>query len=310
MRSFDAFPGPGRFMKGCLHTHTTRSDGRLTPEQALEVYRRSGYDFVALTDHNVFNREAYGMDADLLVLPAMEIQMNPSGRDMRSQTHHFVTLARGGAGFAHDERMKNGAYEKPEDVQAFIDRLRDAGNLVMLCHPFWSKTTIADYGSFTGLFAMEVFNTGCHYEDNTGLSYVQWDEMLRSGVRLFAAAVDDAHCLENVNGGWVQVYAAERSQKAVVDALEQGRFYASTGPEIHSLTLEDRELTVRCSPCRRIFCLTDRIGGPRAIPQTSGALMEARFAVPDKARYVRVECVADENRIAWSQPIWLDGPEG
>lgn len=39
-------------LKGALHTHTTCSDGNLTPEEVLRVYRDLGFGFVALTDHD------------------------------------------------------------------------------------------------------------------------------------------------------------------------------------------------------------------------------------------------------------------
>ena len=39
-------------LKGALHTHTTRSDGELTPLEVLRVYHELGFDFIALTDHD------------------------------------------------------------------------------------------------------------------------------------------------------------------------------------------------------------------------------------------------------------------
>ena len=47
------FSKPGQWYKGCLHVHSTASDGRLTPEEVLQWYRGRGYHFVALADHNV-----------------------------------------------------------------------------------------------------------------------------------------------------------------------------------------------------------------------------------------------------------------
>ena len=38
-------------MKINLHTHTTQSDGRRTPEEAAKIYKDAGYDAIALTDH-------------------------------------------------------------------------------------------------------------------------------------------------------------------------------------------------------------------------------------------------------------------
>lgn len=43
-------------LKGALHTHTTKSDGKLTPPELLRVYRDLGFDFVALTDHDFLKR--------------------------------------------------------------------------------------------------------------------------------------------------------------------------------------------------------------------------------------------------------------
>ena len=45
------FSMPGRFWRGNLHTHSTNSDGNLSPAETVAWYRDSGYDFVAMTDH-------------------------------------------------------------------------------------------------------------------------------------------------------------------------------------------------------------------------------------------------------------------
>ena len=39
-------------LKGNLHSHTTCSDGALSPEELVQVYRDLGYDFIAITDHD------------------------------------------------------------------------------------------------------------------------------------------------------------------------------------------------------------------------------------------------------------------
>lgn len=45
------FQKPGQFFRGNLHTHSTRSDGKLPPEVVCRWYQESGYDFLALSDH-------------------------------------------------------------------------------------------------------------------------------------------------------------------------------------------------------------------------------------------------------------------
>ena len=37
------------FYRGNTHCHTTRSDGRRSPEEVIALYREAGYDFLALT---------------------------------------------------------------------------------------------------------------------------------------------------------------------------------------------------------------------------------------------------------------------
>ena len=45
------FGKPGKWYRGNLHTHSTRSDGQKTPAQVCAFYRKRGYDFISLTDH-------------------------------------------------------------------------------------------------------------------------------------------------------------------------------------------------------------------------------------------------------------------
>ena len=42
------------FYKANLHSHTTVSDGALTPEEAKKAYQAEGYSIVAFTDHRQY----------------------------------------------------------------------------------------------------------------------------------------------------------------------------------------------------------------------------------------------------------------
>ena len=52
MPSVPPFDLPGKWFKGNLHTHTTQSDGKLTPAENMQWHAELGYDFVGITDHN------------------------------------------------------------------------------------------------------------------------------------------------------------------------------------------------------------------------------------------------------------------
>lgn len=54
---------PLRWYKGNLHTHSLWSDGNDFPEMIAEWYRTHGYDFLALSDHNILSQGVRWMKA-------------------------------------------------------------------------------------------------------------------------------------------------------------------------------------------------------------------------------------------------------
>lgn len=46
-------------LKGQLHIHTNFSDGKLTPQEAADIYARLGFDFIAYTDHDHLLKTSY-----------------------------------------------------------------------------------------------------------------------------------------------------------------------------------------------------------------------------------------------------------
>ena len=70
-----AFENAGKMLKGALHCHTTRSDGRGTPEEVIRLHYDNGYDFMALTDHRRYNYENFA-DVPMTIIPGMELDSN------------------------------------------------------------------------------------------------------------------------------------------------------------------------------------------------------------------------------------------
>ena len=75
-----------------------------------------------------------------------------------------------------------------------------------------------------------------------------WDRMLSSGKMLYGIAVDDAHYFKRPEDktaprpgqGWVYVRAPRLESRALVEALERGDFYSSTGVELQSIDRDRR----------------------------------------------------------------------
>ena len=61
------------------------------------------------------------------------------------------------------------------------------------------------------------------------------------GKRVFPIISDDCHSQKSFRGCAMWVGAKELTYEAMIEALENGDFYATNGPQIHSLYIDDRE---------------------------------------------------------------------
>ena len=299
-----AFTDGGRLLKGALHTHTTRSDGACTPEELLAAFEAKGYDFVALTDHRKYNREQFG--SHLTVLPGMEIDVCFEGTRGNGR-HVFHTVCLGpadGGDFRQDENFPSFDIRTPEAYQPMLDEMHRRGCLTIYCHPEWSHTPVHEYAGLKGNFAMELFNTGCAIENEMDTDNgVEWEYAIDSGNRMYGVAVDDCHCIEHVGHGFVRVNAANKA-KAILDALAEGRFYASCGPEIRDFYVEDGEAVLVCDAADSIAFSCN--GMPKHVTYAGEGegLKTARMPLPHYAAYVRAVVIRNGKR-AWTNPIWL-----
>ena len=73
IKKMEGFSKEGNWYKGNLHCHTTHSDGRLTPAEVVQYYKKEGYDFLAISDYNIFSDYRRDFDCDeFIILPAVE----------------------------------------------------------------------------------------------------------------------------------------------------------------------------------------------------------------------------------------------
>ena len=64
-------------LKGQLHVHTTFSDGRLTHQEAIDIYEDLGFDFLVFSDHDHLLKPGYrkaieSIRTNMLVFPGIE----------------------------------------------------------------------------------------------------------------------------------------------------------------------------------------------------------------------------------------------
>ena len=296
MHPENPFARPGQWYKGQLHVHSTVSDGKRTPEEVAGWYRQRGYHFLALTDHGVLT-EGRTMAGDFITLGGIEVD----GVDPQSGMYHLVGLGlEGPPGVGSRETIP---------AQEAIDRLRAAGGLVFMAHPYWSGQMSKDLLGQQGCTGLEVYNGGCEVDDARGFSTVHWDDLLAAGHCLWGLAVDDAHWRDGDHDaglGWVWVKAAALTQAAILEALERGRFYASSGPEIQEVWLEDGQVHARCSPVVAIDFVGNGRFSRRIAAPPGETLTRASYKLRTGQRYVRVACQDSGGHWAWSNPIFVD----
>lgn len=274
-------PEKGNFYKANLHMHTTVSDGKMTPEETKKYFQDRGYSIVAFTDHDVICPHHDLTDENFLAITSFETYYNTNLFGVMDydfvQTYHLSFFAKDENNVVcpafskrYVERAHSLAYVT-EEMEAFdfdreysqeyinkIIRLaNEAGFLVSLNHPVWSLQNYQDYGKLQGLWGVEVYNTGCVQGGLPDTAQPFWD-FLHDGKNVFPIAADDAHSIRNCCGGFVMVKAKRLNYQTILSALEKGDFYASSGPKIDDLFLEDGVLKIRCSPAQKISVTTER----------------------------------------------------
>ena len=301
-----AFTAPGRFWRGNLHTHSTRSDGVLSPEEVCRRYRAEGYDFLALTDHFIGE---YGYP----IVDTVPFRTN-SFTTIRGAELHSGAMANGelwhilavglpadfAASDSPDFHPKAGQESGPE----LAARAVAAGAFVAIAHPQWSGLTLADARSITAAHAVEVYNHGCATGCDRPDGFAIADLLLTEGRALTMIATDDAHFSEPDHfGGWVMVKSEANEPDALLAALKAGEFYSSQGPELRDVRIEDGHLVVECSAVSSIMA----IGSGTGAKAVHGHSM-TRAAVPlerlNNSPWVRAAVSDAAGKRAWSNPIW------
>lgn len=304
----------GSWLRGNLHTHTTRSDGRRPPQEVIDDYAARGYDFLMLSDHDVWTSPADlagWVDRGLVLIPGNEI------------TQGGPHLLHVGAG----RRVEPHAWRQ----EVLNEIAADPGSFAVACHPNWMfscpgaafsrepmhpHTTFAQLSEWVGYAGVEIFNGAGSRLDGSPYATNVWDLLLATGRRVWGFANDDSHRAEgdtplpgkvdqtplmrsDMALGWNVVYA-ERSGPAIVDALRNGRFYASTGVEITGIQVEGMTVRIEAKDADRLVAFRE-IG--RRFAQVEGSVLEVE--VPADARYVRFEAWGRGERCAWTQPFFV-----
>lgn len=325
----NGFTQEGNWYKGNLHCHTTDSDGCLGPSEVVKLYKENGYSFLAISDHDVYSdyRETFDSQ-DFIVLPAIEASAvlfkdEHMNREERLSIHHIHGIlgnrkmqkeAKKGM-FSHMEnypaRKFYGSWNGAEVAQELQNDLENHGCITIYNHPVWSRVKEEDFVHTNGLTALEIYNYGTVNESATGFDSLRWDVMLRNGKKIFGTASDDNHndgMVEDSFGGYIVVKAENLNHESIINSIIEGNYYSSTGPDIYDWGVKDNKVYVKCSPVNRVnFIAGNYINAGYSYLSKSGYndVTQAVFSLKGNEKYIRIECIDLEGKIAWSNPIFF-----
>ena len=321
------------YFKTNLHTHTTISDGKLSPEEVKALYKSKGYQVLCITDHNIIVDHSNMNEPDFLMLTGMEINLNQETYRPRldGKTYHFNLISkrpdqRWSPGKVHGKFPGGLEYEKnmiceemdyshtPEAANAVIAKANEMGFLVMYNHPTWSCHSYLDYTPLKGLWGMELRNSECCLLGINENNFRVFKDISNSGNKIYPLGTDDLHGARAAGLSWIMVGASQLDYDSVIAALEKGDFYMSCGPEISSLSIDGNILKITCSDAKAITLECTGRFSRRAVADEGSVIREAEFDLTvfkertygDPSMYVYLTVTAADGTYAATRAYYLD----
>ncbi|MBR5506490.1 MAG: PHP domain-containing protein [Clostridia bacterium] len=309
----------GNFYRANLHCHTTISDGQKTPEEIKDIYQRHGYSVVAFTDHDMLIPHNELTDEKFLALNGIEYSIIEPKTETKNYIRacHFCAIA-----LEEDNHIQplwhrteyyppdnpfvpkvKFAENKPdyeryystERISDMMTTARNEGFFVTYNHPTWSMENYNEYMNYSGMHAMEIFNGGSYAAGYDEENFRVYDDMLMGKKKIYCIGADDNHSTSEDSPytdafrAFTMINASDLGYRNITKALEDGNFYASQGPEIYELFVEDGKIHIKCSDAVKIYC-NHNCGNSAQVtyPEGEEFINEAVFEHRPQQGYFRV----------------------
>ncbi|MBQ3235389.1 MAG: PHP domain-containing protein [Clostridia bacterium] len=325
----------GNFYKANLHCHTNLSDGLQSPAEVKDFYKSLGYSVVAYTDHDVFIPHNDLTDDNFVALNGFEMEFanrydcyaNKTPWDRVKQCHVCLIAPNPSIEnqpfypkenyvFGNAVQTRKLVKFNPNDATFNFERwydhncinyvmqtMRDRGYFITYNHPTWSLEDYNDYTKYKGMHALEIINGSSKMLGNPEYNPNVYDDILRNGNRINVVASDDNHRVggtlySDCGRAWTMIKAEKLTYDAIITALLSGDYYASEGPEISELYVEDGVLKVKCSSAQAIKVNYEARKSQIKLIENNAPLTEAEFTLSKDHGYFRVTVVGLDGKKA------------
>ncbi len=280
----------GSYHKAQLHTHTSKSDGKLSPEEMVNNYKEKGYSFLAITDHDKITKH-HGLDDDRFI--------TITGEEM-TWSRPFWPLGQ------HMLRLFVKERVKLTNLQDIINQtVKKNKGIVVINHPssfsglgtqYWELDKLLNLNS---IYFIEIVNHFSQEEKN--IKY--WHELLKKfgpEEPIWGIASDDAHLKEDIDKEWLMVKVDTISAKALYAALSKGSFYSTQGPNLE-FSINNRCIIIKADQILELKIIDANHNIRKTILGR-----DFSYTVKGDEGFIRVEGLnLDTGNKVWSQPFWL-----
>ena len=278
----------GIWLKGNLHTHTTESfDGEIAPEHAIEQYKRMGYDYLSITDHN---RKYTPPAQNSVIIQLAGIEVDFDGRYHIGVIHHNPEC------IVDDPTLS---------AQELIDRNTKNECLVILYHPNWTLKehyTKEDLKTFRNYTGIEIYNSKIERLEGSALATDKWDYLLSARIKVLGFATQDSHQPSDYKDCCTVVRSVIPDSVSVLEALKSGNSYCYYGVDISDLGRVGKTIFIKTVNAQSIRFVG--FGGA-ILKEINGRDGEMNFSDNDPTMsYIRIECLGKGKDISWSQPFF------
>lgn len=239
-------------LKGDLHSHSHRSDGRRDPAALAGHFREQGYDFFALTDHNRFYTggeidEVYeGVNLGITRIRGEEVHapgsvvhvVHVGGK--HSVAEQYVSDIEG---YENEivEYERNVPKKIPEPFAGryaramwVTDKIHEAGGLAIFPHPYWKPGKSKMYNVCdelaTILLTSGMFDAyellGAMGQTGINRSVALWSELkAERGLKIPVVGSSDVHRLEDsatFSHSYTICFAMGKEHDDIIDAVRKG----------------------------------------------------------------------------------------
>ena len=207
---------------GVVHSHTTRSDGNLSPAELVAKAEKLGLDFIMITDHDVFCDEI-PHSSKILVIPGTELSVSGKG-------HTNI--------WGVKRPFESFECKSYEEWQNKIAEAKSRGATVCINHPLCSQCGWRWPLEPEKADCIELWNSPQHTDNMFCAAW--WQDELRKGKKIPVVGGSDFHrdyvVAAKLDNPVTVVYAEECTQDAILEAIRAG--HTTISPRVGGQLLE------------------------------------------------------------------------